>query len=63
MGAGGKRGFDKEKRGSSGVKAALLMLLHGSPKKSVAPHKLSSTKTPQAPEVEKYQPGLYIMEL
>jgi len=42
-------GHGKEKRGSSGAKAALLMPLHGPPKKSVAPHKQSSTKNPQAP--------------
>ena len=46
-----------------GVKAALLMPLHGSPKNSVAPHNRSSAKTPQGLEVEKDQPGLYIMTL
>jgi len=46
-------GHGKEKRGSSGAKAALLMPLHESSKKSVAPHKRSSTKKPQAPGRER----------
>ena len=45
-------GHGKEKRGS-GAKAAFLIPLHGPPKKSVAPHKQSSTKNPQAPGRER----------
>jgi len=33
MGAGGKRGLAEEKRGSSGIKAALHITLYGTTKK------------------------------